>query len=467
MELMTKLQNEMFEQNKNKELFKQAQTSAFEYLEGIREREVYPTEHAIADLRHFDQDLPHEISRPEDVLSLLSEFGSPATTAQIGGRYFGFVNGNALPIGLATKWLADIWDQNSALYVMSPIAAKLESLCQTWLKQLFDLPKHTVAGFVSGTSVATLSGLAAARYRQLQKLGWDINQQGLFGAPKLRLIMGRQTHGTVAKAISLLGLGQNCIEWVDCDEQGRMLVERLPELDDSCILVLQAGNVNSGAFDDFVPLCDAAKSAGAWTHIDGAFGLWAAASDTFSTLTQGINLAQSWSVDGHKTLNTPYDCGIVLCADSEALTAALHQQGSYIQYSEQRDGLMYTPEMSRRARGIELWACMKYLGRTGMAELVEQLHQHAILFAGLLNENDFSILNDVVFNQVIIRCSNDELTEATMQNIQESGECWCGGSTWQGQKAIRISVCSWATTEQDIHRSVNAFIKALEKAKST
>ena len=463
---MSKLQRALFSQIKDKNLLQQAQTSAFEYIDEISERNVYPTEAAIKGLSVFDEDLPKEMSRPEDVLSLLNEFGSPATTAQIGGRYFGFVNGNALPIGLASRWLADIWDQNSALYVMSPITAKLESLCQTWLGQLFDLPESTVAGFVSGTSVATLSGLAAARYRQLQKLGWDINQQGLYDAPKLRLIMGRQTHGTVAKAISLLGMGQNCIEWVDCDQQGRMRVDHLPELDESCILVLQAGNVNSGAFDDFVPLCKAAIEAGAWTHIDGAFGLWAAASDSFSGLTQGINLAQSWSVDGHKTLNTPYDCGIVLCADPEALTAALHQQGSYIQYSEQRDGLMYTPEMSRRSRGIELWACMKYLGKLGMAELVDQLHHHARLFAHLLGENGFTIRNDVVFNQIIVSCDSDGLTQTTLSNIQDSGECWCGGSIWQGTKVIRLSVCSWATTEQDIQRSVKAFIRARADAKS-
>jgi glutamate/tyrosine decarboxylase-like PLP-dependent enzyme len=457
---MTRLQKELFEQNKNKGLFKRAQRAAFNYLDEISQRNVYPTELAIKELSIFDEDLPNKMSKPEDVLNLLSDFGSPATTAQIGGRYFGFVNGNALPIGLATRWLADIWDQNSALYVMSPIAAKLESLCQTWLNQLFDLPERTVAGFVSGTSVATLSGLAAARYRQLQKLGWDINQQGLYDAPRLRLIMGRQTHGTVAKAISLLGMGLNCIEWVECDDQGRILLNQLPNLDESCILVLQAGNVHSGAFDDFVPLCKAANAAGAWTHIDGAFGLWAAASECFLGLTQGINLAQSWSVDGHKTLNTPYDCGIVMCADPEALTAALHQQGSYIQYSEQRDGLMHTPEMSRRARAIELWACMKYLGKAGMAELVEQLHHHAQLFAMLLGKNGFTIVNDVVFNQVIVSCGSDSLTEATLSNIQDSGECWCGGSSWQGQKVIRVSVCSWATTEQDIQRSVDAFIGA-------
>jgi glutamate/tyrosine decarboxylase-like PLP-dependent enzyme len=457
---MGKLQQEMFEQNNNKELFLQAKTAAFKYLDTLPEQRVYPSQDALNNLTRFDENLPVNMSNAQDVIALLSEYGSPATTAQNGGRYFGFVNGNALPIGLASKWLADFWDQNSALYVMSPIAAKLENVCQTWLKQLFDLPSQTVAGFVSGTSIATLSGLAAARFRQLQKLGWDINQQGLFGAPKLRLILPTQTHGTVTKAICLLGLGQDCIEWVECDDQGRMLIQQLPDLDESCIVLLQAGNVNSGAFDDFEATCKAATNAGAWVHIDGAFGLWAAASEKFTHLTQGLNLAQSWSVDGHKTLNTPYDCGIVMCADPEALIAALQQNGSYIQYSEQRDGLMYTPEMSRRARGIELWATMKYLGRAGMTELVEQLHEHALSIADLLKQNGFGVLNDVVFNQIIVTCGSELLTQTTLANIQQSGTCWCGGSTWLGKSVIRISVCSWATTKEDILTTVDTFVAA-------
>jgi glutamate/tyrosine decarboxylase-like PLP-dependent enzyme len=457
---MGKLQQEMFEQNNNKQLFIQAQKAAFEYLDDLLQQRVFPSPEALENLCHFDEDLPANMSNPQEVITLLSEFGSPATTAQNGGRYFGFVNGNALPVGLASKWLADFWDQNSALYVMSPIAAKLESVCQFWLNQLFELPKQTVAGFVSGTSIATLSGLAAARFRQLQKLDWDINKRGLCGAPKIRLILGTQTHGTVAKAICLLGLGQDCIEWVECDAQGRMLVEQLPDLDQRCIVVLQAGNVNSGAFDDFKTICKAANKVGAWVHVDGAFGLWAATSEKFTPLTRGINLAQSWSVDGHKTLNTPYDCGIVMCADPEALVIALQQNGSYIQYSEQRDGLMYTPEMSRRARGIELWATMKYLGRNGMAELVEQLHEHAVAIASSLEQNGFEVLNEVVFNQVIISCGSESLTQSTLANVQQSGECWCGGSTWLGKSVIRISVCSWATTEEDILRTIDTFVAA-------
>jgi glutamate/tyrosine decarboxylase-like PLP-dependent enzyme len=461
---MNKLQDELFDQQNTKELLKQAQQAAFDYIDGQSKQRVFPSEANLQKLTIFDESLPEVTSDPALLLERLNTVGSVNTVAQTGGRYFGFVNGNALPVTLATKWLSDVWDQNAALYLMSPIASKLESVCQNWLNQLFGLPESTVAGFVSGTSIATLSGLAAARFRQLQKLGWDVNQQGLFGAPRIRLILGKQTHGTVAKAISLLGFGLKSIEWVDCDDQGRMILEKLPQLDQSCILVLQAGNVNSGAFDDFTQLCQFANKAQAWVHIDGAFGLWAKASNVFNEHTKGMELADSWSVDPHKTLNTPYDCGIVLCKDAVALTSALHQQGSYIQLSEQRDGLLYTPEMSKRARAIELWAAMKYLGRAGIAELVEQLHSHAQFFAELLTDNGFTILNEVVFNQLILCCETEQLTKKTLSLVQQSGECWCGGSTWHEKSVIRISLCSWATTKQDVARSVDVFVKARKQA---
>jgi glutamate/tyrosine decarboxylase-like PLP-dependent enzyme len=464
---MNKLQGQLFEQQKSKALLKQAQQAAFKYIDNQSKQRVFPNKENIEKLTVFDELLPEATSDPALLLELLQTVGSVNTVAQTGGRYFGFVNGNVLPVTLATKWLSDVWDQNAALYVMSPIASKLESVCQNWLNQLFDLPENTVAGFVSGTSIATLSGLAAARFRQLQKLGWDVNQQGLFGAPKIRLILGKQTHGTVAKAISLLGFGKASIEWVDCDQQGRVIVEKLPHLDKSCILVLQAGNVNSGAFDDFNQVCKLAVKAQTWVHIDGAFGLWAKASKVFDVQTKGMELADSWSVDAHKTLNTPYDCGVVLCKDAVALSSALHQQGSYIQFSEQRDGLLYTPEMSKRARAIELWAAMKYLGRTGIAELVEQLHDYARLFARLLSDNGFTILNEVVFNQVIVSCETEQMTKNTLALIQQSGECWCGASVWREKSVIRISLCSWATTEQDIKRSVDVFIQARNQALKT
>jgi len=327
----------------------------------------------------------------------------------------------------------------------------------------FWFSNSVVAGFVSGSSLAIFCGIAAGRYRIFKNLGWDINRQGFYGAPKIRIVAGRQAHGTVVKAIALLGFGIDSIEWVDTDHQGRILSSKLPVLDESTILILQAGNVCSGTFDDFDYICSKANSANSWVHIDGAFGLWARASQKLRHLTKGIEKANSFSLDCHKTLNIPYDNGIVLCNDKEALTHALHASGSYIVHSENRDGMFYTPEMSRRARGIELWAAMKYLGREGIDELVYGLHQRALQISKELMFEGFEILNDVVFNQVLVACESDELTNQTMKNIQNSGECWVGGANWNGKAVIRISVCSWATTKDDISRSVKAFVTARNK----
>ena len=292
---------------------------------------------------------------------------------------------------------------------------------------------------------------------------YQVNKKGFYGAPKIRVVAGCQAHGTVVKAIALLGLGTDNIEWVETDTQGRIIPSEIPELDERTILILQAGNVSSGAFDSFDETCEKANKANAWVHIDGAFGLWAAASGRLKHLTKGMKKANSFSVDGHKTLNTPYDSGIVLCNDKEALTHALHASGSYIAYSENRDGMLYTPEMSRRARAIELWAALKYLGKEGVDELVSGLHQRAVQIGRELKTENFQILNDVVFNQVLVACDSDEITVQTLQHIQESGECWVGGASWDGKAVIRVSICSWATTEDDITRCVSAFVSARDK----
>ncbi|MDO6694455.1 aminotransferase class V-fold PLP-dependent enzyme [Aliiglaciecola sp. 3_MG-2023] len=458
---MSKLQNIMFEQVQTSTLLKQACDSAISYQKNSHQRAVYPSQQSLELLKEFDTQLPEHMGDGEAILDLLAKQGELNTVRYSNGRYYGFVNGSALPIGLAAKWLADVWDQNAALFVTSPIAAKLESICQQWLQQLFGLPTNTVAGFVGGTSIASLCGIAAARYRQLSHLGWDITQQGLFAAPALRIILGRQTHSSVVKGLNILGFGQQQIEWVDCDQQGRIKVESIPPLDKSCIIVLQAGNVCSGAFDDFHTIIPKAKAAKAWVHVDGAFGLWAGASQRFATLTKSMHLADSWSVDGHKTLNTPYDCGVILCADASALTQAMQQQGSYIQTSESRDNMMFTPDMSRRARGIELWACLAYLGKSGIAELVDLLHQHAVYFAKQAEIAGFKVLNEVVFNQVILSAGSDESTQNILKSIQNSGVSWCGGATWMGQQVIRISICSWATTQSEIDKSISIFSNCL------
>ena len=452
----TRMRHELAE----KKIFERAKAHAFTFMDAVAERNVVPGEDTIESLSAFDEPLPDFPQSAEHVLDQLNKFGSPNAVTQTGGRYFGFVNGSVVPAALAARWLSDAWDQNAALHVISPIAAKLEQVCERWLVDLLHLPVETVAGYVGGTSVATNCGLAAARYHLLKQLDWDVNIKGLRKAPGLRIVLSRQAHGTVFKALALLGFGRDELELVPSDAQGRIKVTQLPAMDSRTLLVLQAGNVNTGAFDAFDPICDMARQAGAWVHIDGAFGLWAEASGKKRHLTSGIGKADSWSVDGHKTLNTPYDCGIVLCRHRDSLVAAMQASGSYIIYSDKRDGMLYVPDMSRRARSIELWATLKYLGRDGIEQLVDGLCENASLFAEKLDRNGFRILNDVVFNQVLVACDTPDHTNTILERIQGSGKLWCGGTVWEDEPAIRISVCSWATTADDVERCVAEFVKA-------
>lgn len=447
-----------------KQLFEKAKDFACDYMSTAYDRHVNPTDQALDRLSHFQEPLPAKMGSAHDILKLLHDFGSPASVTMTGGRYFGFVNGSSYPAALAAKWLSAVWDQNPALYVISPIVSKLEEICEQWLVELFGLPEGTVAGLVSGTSTATMCGLAAGRLELYKRQGWDINKKGLAGAPPIRIAAGSQAHATVFKALALLGFGRDNIEIVPTDDQGRMISSQLPELDDKTLLIIQAGNVNSGAFDPLDETCDKANKAGAWVHIDGAFGLWAEASNRFRHLTKGLEKADSWSVDGHKTLNTPYDCGIVLCRQRDVLVEAMQASGSYIQYGEHRDSMLYTPEMSRRSRAVELWATLKYLGKEGIEELVDRLCDNAKLLADRLGSAGFTIHNDIVFNQVLVSCDTPEQTTTTLANIQSSGDCWCGGSTWNDRPVIRISVCSWKTGPEDIEKTVACFIQSRKKA---
>ncbi|MGB5707242.1 MAG: aminotransferase class V-fold PLP-dependent enzyme [Arenicellales bacterium] len=441
-------------------LLDQAHQYANEYIDHIDQRPVYPDEEALKALNDFEQAMPEEGTDPAEALKLLHQSGSPTTVAQTGGRYFGFVNGGIHPPALAAKWLADTWDQNAALRVMSPITAKLEDLCERWLVDLFKLPEGTAAGFVSGTSMSLMCGIAAGRNQLLERQDWDVVSQGLFGAPAAKVVLGEQAHSAVFKALSFIGLGRDRVALAPCDNQGRIIPEELPELDEHTLLILSAGNVNSGSFDPMQELCERSRKAGAWIHVDGAFGLWAAASPNTYPLYQGAELADSWSVDAHKTLNAPYDCGVILCKDRSALISALQASGAYLEWSEHRDGMLYTPEMSRRARAIELWMTLKTMGKDGVAELIDQLCLRAKQFAEGLEQNGFRILNAVNFNQVLVACENDSVTEATLAAIQQSGECWCGGSKWLGESVIRVSVCSHVTTDEDVEISIGAFLKA-------
>jgi len=459
-----KWHSKMMAQAQDRSYFDQARDHALEYLDGIRERKVYPDEGALSGLSHFEEAMPQSGADPAGMLKMLHEYGSPATVATTGGRYFGLVVGSSFPPVMAVRWLADVWDQLAPLYVTSPVTAKLETICEKWMNELLGLPQECAMGLVGGTSMAILCALAAARYEILKRAGWDVNAQGLFGAPAMRVVVGAEAHSSVFKALALLGLGKERVELIPVDDQGRMKTDELPKLDNNTLVILQAGNVNSGAFDPIDEICDLANAAGAWVHVDGAFGLWAAASKKLKHLTKGIEKADSWSVDGHKTLNTPYDCGIVICKHRDTLVTAMQASGSYILYSDQRDGMLYSTDMSRRARAVELWATLKLLGKEGVEALVDGLCARAAQFAGLIQGAGFTVLNEVVFNQVLVTCATPDETAATLSALQGSGECWCGAGKWHDTPLIRVSVCSWVTDETDIERTVSAFVDARKTA---
>ena len=441
-------------------LFSLAHEYAAEYMSGVALRPVTPTPESVDALDNFDEPMPSGPSEPLATLRKLHRFGSPATVAQSGGRYFGFVNGGVIPEALASRWLIDTWDQNTALEVMSPVGSRLEHVCERWLVDLLGLPQGTAAGFTNGTSAALLCCLAAARHALLSRQGWAVSRRGLCGAPRIRILGSDHTHAAVLRALQVLGLGTDAVERLPTDDEGRIVPSRLPELDERTLLLAQAGDVNSGAFDAFRELGERAQAADAWMHVDGAFGLWAAASRNTRHLTDGVELANSWSVDAHKTLNAPYECGIALCRDRAAMVEALQTGAPYITSGERRDGMAFTLDMSRRARGAELWATLHVLGRTGVEALVDHLCRMARRLSAGLGEHGFFVANDVVFNQVLVQTGDGSDPSAVLREIQRSGECWCGGSTWNGAPVIRVSVCSHATTEADIDRTVEAFVRA-------
>jgi glutamate/tyrosine decarboxylase-like PLP-dependent enzyme len=431
-----------------------------DYLEGVYERAVAPSPDAAAKLNALLGPLPPGPTSAEAVLHLLHEYGSPTTVAKTNGRYFGFVTGDCLPAALAASWLVSAWDQNAAHHVQSPVAAQLEETAIDWVRELFSLPVGTGGAVVTGATMANFSGLAAARHTLLERAGWDVEADGLFGAPPITVVVGEEVHQSVIKALGLLGMGRKRVVRVPVDGQGRMRADALPHLDRMTILCLQAGNVNTGAFDPAAAICPAAHSAGAWVHVDGAFGLWAAASAEYCKLTKGFELADSWATDGHKWPNIGYDCGIALVRDAKALRAAMSIQAAYLVHSEARDPSNFGPELSRRARGVELWAGLRSLGRSGMAAIVERTSSHARRFAEGLRAAGFEVLNEVVINQVLVSFGDAEKTLRTIARLQAEGTCWCGSTVWQGRTAMRISVSSWATTTEDVERSLAAMIGA-------
>jgi glutamate/tyrosine decarboxylase-like PLP-dependent enzyme len=440
-------------------LLNDAAKRASRYLESLNTRAVAPNKEALAALAGFDQTFPEHACSAEAVLAELDEIGSPATMASAGGRFFGFVTGGALPATVAANWLATAWDQNAGLVVSSPTNAALENVSLRWVKNIFHLPEHSAGGFVTCATAANFSALAAARHTLLARAGWDVEAQGLFGAPPLTVVVGAEVHASVQKALSLVGFGRDRVVRVPVDAQGRMRLDAFPEVDDRTIVCVQAGNVNSGAFDPISELCERAHLNGAWVHVDGAFGMWAAAAPARAHLTRGVEDADSWATDAHKWLNVPYDSGLVFTRHADALRQAMSVGGAYLAQDDDRVPYQYTPDFSRRARGIEVWAALRQLGRAGLADLIERTCRYAEQFAAGLRAAGYRVQNDVVLNQVLVSFGSAERTREVIALVQREGTCWCGGTLWQGHAAMRISVSSWATTEEDVQRSLAAILR--------
>ena len=443
----------------DEELLRDAAERAVAYLAGLPARPVVPSSAALAALDELREPVPEGPTPAAEVLARLDRVGSPATVASAGPRYFGFVTGGSLPATTAASWLASAWDQNVALSVMSPAAALLEEVALGWCSELLGLPATCSGAVTTGATMANATALAAARHALLARAGRDVERDGLFGAPEITVVVGDEVHVSVLKALSLLGFGHARVTRVPADAQGRMRADALPELSGPAIVCLQAGNVNTGACDEAAPLIAWAHAADAWVHVDGAFGLWAAASPAHAPLVRGIEQADSWVLDAHKWPNVPYDCGIALVRDAAAHRAALHLGASYLVDSGLREPSYLSPEFSRSARGVLLWASLASLGRSGLAELVERTCAHARRFADGLSKAGCEVLNDVVLNQVLVRFGDAERTARVIAGVQHEGTCWAGQTTWHGVTAMRISVSSWATTAEDVERSLAAILR--------
>jgi glutamate/tyrosine decarboxylase-like PLP-dependent enzyme len=442
-----------------RDLLTETAARAAAYLEALDQRGVAPSPESVASLARFAEALPEGPSEPANVLALLDEVGSPATVASAGRRYFGFVTGGALPATVAANMLAAAWDQNVGLRVMSPTGAMLEDVALRWLLELLGLPAECGAAFATGATMANFTALAAARHAVLQRAGWDAEAKGLFGAPEITVIVGDEVHASLVKALGLLGLGRDRVVRVPADDAGRFRPDRMPKIAGPTIVCAQVGNVNTGACDRVGEIANLAHGAGAWVHVDGAFGLWAASAPGRRQMVAGIERADSWATDAHKWLNVPYDSGIAFVRDGRALHAAMSIGAAYLIAGECREPDAFTPEMSRRARGVEIWAAIKSLGRSGIADLVERNCRMAERIAEGLRHAGFDVLNDVVLNQVLVAFGDEERTRRIVRGIQADGTCWCGSTVWHGRYAMRISVSSWATTEADIDRSLEAMLR--------
>ena len=443
-----------------KTLLQETTERAERYIQALPDRRVAPDAAAVTQLELLDEELSADGETAESTIALLDDVGSPASMAIAGPRFFGFVMGGSLPVTIASNWLSTVWDQNACMHEVTPAASRLEHIALRWLVEILGLPATTGAGFVTGTTVANFAALAAARHRVYEEAGWDVEAHGLIGAPDITIIVGGEAHPTLTKSLGLLGFGRNRVVRVPVDDQGRMIPREIPAIVGPTIVCTQAGNVNTGAFDPVGEVCRIVKPHGAWVHVDGAFGLWAAASPALDTLTKGLEQADSWATDAHKGLNVPYDSGIAFVRNPNDLKAAMAITAEYlVTDTEHRNPSDFTPELSRRARGIDVWAAIRTLGRNGLADIVDRNCAQAQQFADGLREAGYEILNDVHLNQVLVDFGGDELTRRVISEIQRDGTCWCGATVWQKRTAMRISVSNWSTTAADVEQCLEAMIR--------
>jgi glutamate/tyrosine decarboxylase-like PLP-dependent enzyme len=454
---------------------------ALEFLRGLPERRVAAAA-SVEELRaSLGGDLPERGEDPLQTIERLAGQADPGLVAMAGSRYFGFVIGGHVPASLAADWLTSTWDQNAGLYATSPANSVVEEVAAGWLLEVLDLPRSASVGFTTGCAMANFTGLAAGRHAVLARLGWNVEARGLYGAPEIDVVIGDEAHATILAALQMLGLGRERVKRVATDGQGQMKAESLREVLAGCrgplIVCAQAGNVNTGAFDPLAEIGPLVRERGGWLHVDGAFGLWAAASPSFAPLVQGAGLADSWATDGHKWLNVPYDSGIVIVGDPESHRQAMTISAAYLVQTggAERDPFDYVPEFSRRARGFTLYAALRSLGRAGVRDLVERCCALARRFADRLRaEPGIEILNDVVLNQVLLRFhprqeggDADAATREVIARVQADGTCWLGGTVWHGMAAMRISVSNWSTEEEDVDSSVAAILRAYQSVGRT
>lgn len=449
----------------NQELYSYVMEAAKSFEESLDSRPVTPSDDVIKSLDYFDEPLSEKGIDETSVIKMLNEVGEPGVVSSRGGRYYGFVTGGALPVAVAANWMAATWDQNGGASVLSPTAARIEEVAGSWLLDVLDLPRESGFGFVTGATMAGFTALCAARNRIYKNHGVDIKEDGIRNAPKIRFVMSEEIHPTNIIALQYMGYGKSEFEFVPCDEQGAIIADQMPELDDHTILLLQAGNVNSGAFDPFNEIIPQAKKQGAWVHVDAAFGGWVRATKKRNHLAAGMEQADSWSFDCHKWLNVPHDSAVAVCRYTSALSDMFGVSAAYLVEGSLRDPDHFTPELSRRARGIEIWAALKFLGKEGLSNLVDGTSDHALHFAAELKKIGFTILNDVVINQIVATMDDETKLDEFIKAVQRDGKTWFGPTYWQGKKAFRISISSHVTSDKDINIALNSIKSIYQKIK--